>query len=144
MASGVISPTLIPGWPTPVFGVRETLDQDLINAGFGGSILSPDGIHVGDVTIAQNSLNTYVGSAKELSFNQSAKQAALDTYLNTNFNLVAFIRAGTVTSVTGTQLANFLATINNNYRTLRAQIAAATTVAQVNAINVNSGWPSNP
>lgn len=75
---------------------------------------------------------------------QAWLQSQLDALLDNNFDLKAFIRAGTATSITGTNVGTFLATICNNYRTLRASIAAATTVAQLNAININAGWPSNP
>lgn len=79
-----------------------------------------------------------------LSEGQAWLQFQLDTLLDNNFDLKAFIRAGTSTTVTGTNVGTFLATICNNYRSLRAQIAAATTFTQLNAININSGWPSNP
>jgi hypothetical protein len=120
------------------------LDAALVSAGFGTSIFSPDGLHVGDVTTAQNALSNYVGSAPELSFNKAAMQAQLDALLDARFDLKAFIRAGTTATITGAQVGTFLATITNNYRSLRSQISAATTVAQVNAININAGWPSNP
>lgn len=73
-----------------------------------------------------------------------AKQAALDAFLNANFDLLSFIRNGTSTLVTGVGVGTFLATITDNYRTIRANIAAAGTVNAVNAININSGWPNNP
>jgi len=79
-----------------------------------------------------------------LAFFQAQYQAKLDAFFDANFDLKAFIRAGSSTTVTGTNVGNFLATITNNYRTLRAQITAATTVAQVQAVNINSGWPANP
>jgi hypothetical protein len=75
---------------------------------------------------------------------QAIWQSNLDIFLDQFMNLNAFIRAGTLTNVTGTQVGNFLATICNNYRTLRASIAAAATPAAVQAININSGWPANP
>jgi hypothetical protein len=144
MTVGIIPVTNIPGWPIPVAGVRESVDAALVAAGFGISTIAPDGLHVGDIATANSVLSTYVGSATELSWNQTQKQAALDALLNNNFDLKAFIRAGTLTTVTATGVGTFLATINNNYRSLRSQIAAAANVAAVNAININSGWPSNP
>jgi len=79
-----------------------------------------------------------------LSEGQAWLQAQLDDLLDNHFDLPKFIRAGTSTTVTATNVGTFLATIVDNYRTLRAQIAAATSFAQLNAININSGWPSNP
>jgi hypothetical protein len=75
---------------------------------------------------------------------QQQKQAALDALLDNNFDLKAFIRGGTSTLISGVNVGVFLATIANNYRTLRASIANAGSVATVNAININSGWPANP
>jgi hypothetical protein len=72
------------------------------------------------------------------------KQEDLDEYLDTNFDFTAFIRAGTVTTTTGTQVAAFIAANNNRYRVLRASIAAASTIAAINAIVVTTGWPANP
>lgn len=75
---------------------------------------------------------------------RAAKQTALDALLDNNFDLKAFIRAGSSTTVTGTNVGNFLATICDNYRSLRSQIAAAANLTALNSININSGWPSNP
>ncbi len=72
------------------------------------------------------------------------KQQALDDLLDGNFDLKAFIRAGTSATITAANVGSFLATITNNYRSLRAQIAAAASVSAINAINFNSGWPNNP
>jgi hypothetical protein len=140
MASGgVIAVTNIPGWPTPTAGVMETLAALLLV-----SEIRPDGLHVSDTALASSTLSTYGGSASELSWNKTQKQAALDAFFDANFDLKAFIRAGSATNVTGAGVGTFLATITNNYRSLRASIAAAANVAAVNAINISSGWPSNP
>lgn len=72
------------------------------------------------------------------------KQSELDAYMDAHFDLVAFIRGGTVTNVTGAQSSAFLASTTNNYRTLRAAATAAANIAAVNAVNVASGWPANP
>lgn len=72
------------------------------------------------------------------------KQAALDAFLDANFDFKAFIRAGTVSNLTGAQVGTFIASSSNNYRSIKASIAAASTVAAVNAINVTTGWPANP
>ncbi len=89
-------------------------------------------------------ITAYAGSAAELTWTKAQKQTALDLLLDNNFDLKAFIRAGTSTTITGTNVGAFLATITDNYRTLRASIAAGATVAAVNAININAGWPANP
>jgi hypothetical protein len=105
---------------------------------------APDGWHVDDATAFQNFVGAYPASPTELAWHKQNKQAALDTLFDANFVLTEFIRNGTVTTVTGANVGAFIAQISNNYRTLRASIAAATTVAQVQAININAGWPSNP
>jgi hypothetical protein len=75
---------------------------------------------------------------------KALKQAALDDQFDSKFDLTKFIRGGTATTITATNVGNFLAQITNNYRTLRAQIAAASTVAIVQAIDITAGWPANP
>lgn len=75
---------------------------------------------------------------------QSDLQQALDNLFDANFDLKAFIRTGSSTSVTAAGVGTFLATICNNYRLLRASIAAATNLSQLNAISIISGWPGNP
>jgi hypothetical protein len=144
MASGIISVATIPGWPSPVAGVMEELAASLVAGGFAPPFIAPDGVHVGDVTTAQNFLNGYSDSATQLQWNKWQMQTALDALLDNNFDLKAFIRAGTSTAVTAANVGTFLATIVDNYRSLRASIAAATTMAQLQAININSGWPNNP
>jgi len=145
MAAGTILTSQITGYPNLPQGVFPAVQAALVAAGFSGSVsVAPDGIHVSDVATALNAFNSYSGSAAELQYWQTAQQAALDTLFNANFDLAKFIRAGTATNVVAAGVGTFLATITNNYRSLRAQIAAATSVAQVQAININSGWPSNP
>lgn len=105
---------------------------------------APDGVHVSNLNGATTFLAAYKGSAGELAYAKLQKQQALDDFFNAHFDLAAFIRGGTATGITAANVGTFLATITNNYRTLRASIAAASTVAVVNVINVNSGWPANP
>lgn len=117
----------------------------LVAAGFGGFVASgPDGLTVSDVATAQSFLNSYVGSASELAWNKAKKQTALDAAFDANFDLTKFIRGGTASSITAANVGAFLATITNNYRSLRASIAAAANLSALNTININSGWPSNP
>lgn len=85
-----------------------------------------------------------VTTSTVLVIQQALKQAQLDVILGDNADIIVMIQNGTVSTLTGTQVANFLAGYANNYRNLRAQIAAATTAAQVRAIDINAGWPANP
>lgn len=105
---------------------------------------SPHSWLVSNASAVQAIYDTYAGGSDELEWNRTQLQGQLDTNLNNNFNLIAFIRDGTLTTLTGTNVANFLANSTNNYRSLRQQIASATTLAQLQAININAGWPSNP
>jgi hypothetical protein len=136
MAPGIIPVTSIPGWPTPLAGIMQQLPV--------AAFLSPNGLNVADVPTAEDYLSTYSGSAAQLSWNQQQLQAQLDALLDDKSDLVAFICAGTNSSLTATNVGGFLASITNNYRSLRAQISAATSLAQLQAININQGWPSNP
>lgn len=127
---------------SPLLGLMETIE-----AAGHVVVVSPSGWEVKDAATAaavQNIINSYAGSASQLSYTKTQKQAALDAAFNANFDLAAFIRGGTATNVTSANVGTFLATITNNYRSLRAQITAAASVAAVNSINLNSGWPNNP
>jgi hypothetical protein len=86
----------------------------------------------------------YANSATQLQWNKAQLQTSLDALLDKNFDLKAFIRAGTSSAITAANVGTFLAQITNNYRSLRTQIAAATTMTQLQAININAGWPGNP
>jgi hypothetical protein len=146
MAAGIIQVASIPGWPNNVpAGLAEACENALEAAGFSPKyVVHPDGIHVSDVPTVNNVFATYVGGADELNHHKTLKQAELDAFFDQFFDFDQFIRTGTATSVTATQVGNFLAQITNNYRTLRASIKNASSVAVVEAINVQSGWPNNP
>ena len=142
MAAGIIPLGSIPS-PFPA-GLAEACEAALLAAGFSPTItVAPDGVHVSDVATVVATAQAYVGSAAELAFHKAQQQELLDAEFNANFDLAAFIRNGTATGITAAQVGTFLATITNNYRTLRASIAAATTVAQVQATNIAAGWPAN-
>lgn len=121
-----------------------------INADGSATFTADDG-SVAPQTVAKGQTQAQVDAAYaayqatwSLAYWQAQKQAQLDAFYAANINLDAFIRGGTVTGVTATQVGTFLAQIVNNYRTLRASIAAAASISAVNAVNVQSGWPSNP
>lgn len=131
---------LITNPPSPVpAGLKETIEAQ------GHSVCAePSGWLVDDVTAVQAIINAYSGGAGELTYWRNLWQTHLDAEFDQHFDLAKFIRGGTVTTVTATNVGSFLAQITNNYRSLRAQIAAAATVAAVQAISITSGWPSNP
>lgn len=132
--------------PSPIpSGLFLACETALANAGFSTLVSrAPEGIIVADVPTVTAAISAYAGSAAELAYHKAAKQLALDTAFNANFDLAAFIRGGTASNVTAAQVGTFLATITNNYRSMRAAIANAANVATVDAINIASGWPSNP
>lgn len=82
-------------------------------------------------------------TSTSLPIQQAIKQAELDKLLITNADVVTMVKGGQNSSTTGTGIANFLSTSTNNYRSLRTQIANATSAAQVQGININAGWPAN-
>lgn len=145
MAPGIIPYSSVPGWPSPPVGLFETCESALASTGFASFVSrGPDGVMVSDVATVNAVLASYAGSALELSYNKTQKQTALDVLFDANFDLAKFIRGGTSTTITAANVGTFLATITNNYRSLRAQIANASTLAILNAVNINSGWPANP
>lgn len=103
----------------------------------------PDGIYASDKQAVEALYSVYRGSQMELDWYKSQKQAALDDYYTTNFDPGAFVRGGSASNLTASDVGNTLAAVINTYRTFRAQIAAALNVAAVTAIAVDSGWPSN-
>lgn len=126
--------------PTSVpIGLKETIEA----AGHFATA-APEGWHVDDVSAVQAIIAAFAGSADELAYYKRVKQALLDDQFDQHFDLAKFIRAGSATGITAANVGTFLATITNNYRTLRASIAAAASVAAVNAINIAGGWPANP
>jgi hypothetical protein len=103
----------------------------------------PTEFELGQVLAASISL-LQVTTSTSLAIQQALKQAQLDALLATKADTVGMVQGGQSSTTTGTGVANYLSASTNNYRSLRAQIAAATTAAQVQAININGGWPSNP
>lgn len=83
-------------------------------------------------------------TSTSLIIQQALKQAQLDQLLAANADIVHLVQGGQNNTTTGTGIANYLSSATNNYRSLRSQIATATTAAQVQAININAGWPANP
>ena len=128
----------------------ETCEAALAAAGFSTLVTrTPNGVLVADVPTVVAAAQEYVGSAAQATWAKTNEYGTgLLDRLNADavqrINLFVMIQGGTVTNLTGAQVGTFLAAVSNNYRTLVAQINAATTVAQVNAINIGAGWPANP
>lgn len=141
MATGTIPYASVPGWPNPPLGLFEAC-QAAVPQGF--VTRDPTGIVTSDVATVTAIMSAYSGGASELTFHKMQKQMALDALFDASFDLAKFIRAGTSSTITAANVGAFLAQTTNNYRSLRAQIAAGATVAIVDAININNGWPANP
>lgn len=119
--------------------------QSWLNAGGLPSSVNSE-TELGDV-LASYILSNFPGmnvNSTVLTIQQDLRQAQLDLILVTNADMVTLVKAGQSTTLTGPGLSGFLATSTNNYRALRAQIAAAITPADVRAVPINSGWPNNP
>ena len=136
---GIISLASLPS-PIPP-GLAETAESEGLTW-----ILAPDGLHTNDTTQMQALLTAVQSSptTATLAYWQALTQTALDSFYQTNFNFDFLVRGGQSTTITGAQIGSAIATIVNNYRSIRASIAQASTIAAVQAINVTSGWPSNP
>lgn len=59
-------------------------------------------------------------------------------------SLFAIADAGAATTVTAAQFGAFCATAINNYRVKKAALLAATTQAELDAVDLTTGWPANP
>lgn len=124
-------PVAAPAWAPPSGGTAVLLSgQQLIDAVPGATYNS--GTFV------------FTPPLQQIALVKAAKQAELIAYFRRFFDLTEFVLAGSLNTVTVTQLNNFQVQIINNERTLRANIAAAATISAVNAIDLTAGWPSNP
>jgi hypothetical protein len=79
-----------------------------------------------------------------LAYWQRQRLADNYSYMTQFVNWVNFFDGGTITTVTAANVGSFIASAINNYRTKKASINAATTSAQVIAIDVTTGYPANP
>lgn len=100
----------------------------------------------GDLWFASNAavVQAIINSFDELAYRKAQRIKRLDEAAIERIGLLAFIQAGTLTTVTGTQVANFIASAANNYRTIRQTINNAPSIAEVEAVVLTSGWPANP
>ena len=124
--------------PTPT-GLKEAIEH-------AGHVVThaPEGWLVDDAVAVQNIISSYSGSANELGYWQRRRLAeAAAEYLRRIDPLVTADGA-TDTTVTAATLGGYQASCVNNYRTLKAQIAAAPTASGLQAISPLSGWPAFP
>ena len=75
---------------------------------------------------------------------KAAKLATLKAAVSARADMFGLMDSGSSTTVSATQFGTFWAAAINNYRVLKAQIAAAPDAATLAAINLGTGWPANP
>jgi len=145
MPAGNIPVSSIPGWPTPPEGYMAACQTSLDNAGIKGNLfLSPQGLHTPDVANTTAVLNGYVGSSAELTYAKDTRKRSLYDLVDNYYDLRALADGNTTTNLSANTVGTYLANVGNNYRTKKAAINAAATVAAVNAVNINTGWPAYP
>jgi hypothetical protein len=145
MPPGIIPTSSIPGWPNPPAGLIPACQTSLDNAGIKGQLfINPAGLRTPDISNTQNVLSTYTGSSTELTYAKDTRKKALFDLTDGQYDLRALADGNTAPTLTSTNVGQYLASVGNNYRTLKANINAAANVAAVNAININSGWPTYP
>jgi hypothetical protein len=88
--------------------------------------------------VSGNSMENILARAKH------AKLRALAQLVNKYGSIGALAMAGTATNITPAQVIGVITNAVINERTLRAAIEAASDLATLQAIDVTSGWPSNP
>ena len=106
--------------------------------------IDPAGLNFPDsetLLLAKELINSYAGSEAELIHWKIKKQEMLDFQLDVNFSFTTFVRNGTKIGITSNDILTFFSTITSNYRTLRENITNASTIAQVQGIDVSLGWP---
>ena len=102
-----------------------------------------DGALVAETQADLDEIAANSSSAQLLAAAKRKRLAQLRNGLMNRADLVSLIFGGTA-SPTGPQYAAFMAAVVTNARSLISQINAAPDLAALNAINLNSGWPSNP
>lgn len=75
---------------------------------------------------------------------RDGKLKRLEEAFDARTSLFAIADAGTLQTVTAAQFGNFCASAINTYRAKKAAIQAATSAAELNAVDLSTGWPSNP
>ena len=115
------------------YGVTILIEPD------GWCIIDSEGI---GHAIIRDLAKCYSGSAHHLAFVKNRKQRELDQECGTH-NFGEFVREQS-SMVTESDVAKFWTRIANNYLHIRAQIAQATDVAMVEAIDVTRGWKGWP
>jgi hypothetical protein len=123
----------------PPAGLKEAIEH----AGHAVSH-APEGWLVDDAAAVQAIISAYSGSATELGYWQRRRQAELVIEYERRTDPLVIADGATDTSVTAATLGGYQAACVNNYRSLKAQIAAATTASGLQAINPLSGWPAFP
>lgn len=128
--------------PIPNFVWKgEGMDEEAQAAGF--IIWQQDGVPV--TRDGQGAaVSAWIAAYSPLPRAKRKKIKRLDTAADQRISLLAFIRAGTATNVTSAQFGSYVVGVLNNYRSIRASIQNATSVAEVEAVSLSTGWPANP
>lgn len=145
MTAGNIPTTSIPGWPNPPAGLIPACQTSLDTAGIRGALfMGQQGLHTPDLANTNAVLSTYVGSSTELTYAKDVKKKLLFDLVDSRYDLRALADGNTTTNMSGNSVGTYLASVGNNYRGKKNAINAAATVAAVNAIDINAGWPAYP
>lgn len=145
MAAGFIPVANIPGWPNPPAGLMPACQKSLDDAGINGPLfINPQGLRTPDIANTTTVLNTFVGSATELTLAKDVRKKALFDLVDGQYDLRALADANTAPVLTSASVGGYLASVGNNYRSKKAAINAAANVAAVNAVDINAGWPAYP
>ena len=98
------------------------------------------------VMLASNpaAVQAIIDGYSPLAFLKAAKLATLKANVSARADMFGLMDSGSSTTVTSAQFSAFWASAINNYRTLKASIQNAPDVANLNAINLGTGWPANP
>jgi hypothetical protein len=118
----------------------DGMEQEALAAGF--RIWERDGVPV-TLDGQGAAVSAWIASYDPLPRAKRKKIERLRDFAEPRISLFEMIDAGTVT-ITNAQFTGYLVAVVNNYRTLKAEINAATTVQDVEAVSLASGWPANP
>jgi hypothetical protein len=128
--------------PIPNFVWKgEGMEQEAAVAGF--RIWERDGVPV-TVSGQGDAVSAWIASYNPLPRAKRKKIERLKEAAEPRISLFEMIDAGAATNITNAQFTTYLVAVTNRYRTIKAQINAATTVQEVEAVSLTTGWPANP
>jgi hypothetical protein len=129
----------------PVNYVEKGFGLHLAVRAAGRVLLQENGVWIADDPVAVQAIIDAFDPMTYLRADpRDGKLKRLQDAFDARTSLFAIADGGTVQTVTAAQFGNFCASAINVYRAKKAAIQAATNAAELNAVDLTTGWPGNP